>query len=138
MKQAHTQPYPVRIGLGPLEHELLQIVCESGQLSARQVQAKLSRRAAYTTVTTTLIRLRQKGFLARTLSGRAYLYSPCDSGSELEAQFARELLVRFLSCRQMPLEQKISMLHDALQQLEKLRAESLSTRQPASSDANPT
>ncbi len=111
-------------------------MCESGQLSTRQVQAKLSRRAAYTTVMTTLMKLYQKGFLARKLSGRAYLYSSCDSGSELEAQFARELLVRFLSCRQMPIEQKISMLHDALLQLEKLRAESLPTRQLASSDAN--
>jgi predicted transcriptional regulator len=135
MEQAHTGPYPVRIGLGPLEHELLRIVCESGCLSARQVQAKLSRRAAYTTVMTTLVKLHQKGFLARKLSGRAYLYSSCVSGSELETQFARELLVRFLSCSQMPLEQKISMLHDALLQLEKLRAESLPTRQP---DANPT
>ena len=124
MKQAHTQPYPVRIGLGPREQELLQIVCQSGQLSARQVRAKLSRRVAYTTVMTTLAKLHHKGFLARRLSERAYLYSPCDSGSELEAQFARELLVRFLSCCQLPIKQKISMLRHALGQLGKLDTES--------------
>ena len=138
MNQAYEPDGPCKITLGPLEYEVLQIVCESGPLSVRQVLAKMQRVVGYNTVMTTLARLYKKGLLDRSLSGRAFLYCSSEANAEIEIQMARALLSRFLACRQMTIEQKISMLHDAIEQMTKLTADSPASRQPERSGARAT
>ncbi len=62
---------------GALELEVLQILWAATEpLQATDVQAKLKKKLAYTSVATVLSRLCAKGLLSRTLSGRSYAYEP--------------------------------------------------------------
>lgn len=69
------------MSLGPLEMEVLRVMKKLGKASARQVLRELSseRELAYTTIITTLERLRQKELLRRESipwrGGAKYLYS---------------------------------------------------------------
>ncbi len=63
--------------LGPLEAELLEVLWRrGGWLSAPEIHQELTatRPLAYTTVSTVLIRLWQKGHLERVRDGRAFAY----------------------------------------------------------------
>jgi predicted transcriptional regulator len=60
--------------LGPLESEVLELLQRCGSSSVRDVQNRMSRKLAYTTVMTTLDRLYKKGFLVRTKSNRSFHY----------------------------------------------------------------
>ena len=88
---------PLRAALGSLERQVMEIVWQSGALTVREVQAKLERPAAYTTVMTTLDRLFKKGFVARTRSGRAFVYLASRSREEVEAAVASGVLNGLLS-----------------------------------------
>jgi predicted transcriptional regulator len=83
--------------LGPLELELLQRLWEHGEMSVRDVHAKISDRLAYTTVMTTLDRLHKKGLLARRKDGRAFRYSAAMSQSDFSAIAAREAVASMLT-----------------------------------------
>jgi len=72
----HKPTPPKLFSLGPLESEVLSVVCESGGGSVDEVRGKLSRPFAYTTVMTTLDRLFKKDLLQRTKAGRRFLYAP--------------------------------------------------------------
>jgi predicted transcriptional regulator len=63
--------------LGDLEADVMSVVWEMGKATVQDVQAALEpRRAlAYTTVMTVMSRLAEKGLLARTKEGRAYVYT---------------------------------------------------------------
>lgn len=56
--------------------------------SVSQMHQALSRRqkVAYTTIMTIMSRMAQKGLLARTRSGNAYLYSPAISKEDFQRQ----------------------------------------------------
>ena len=79
----------------------------------RDVQERLPRPPAYTTVMTTLDRLFKKGFVARVRKGRAFLYSAAHTREQVEAAVAAGLLTAFLgeSRRARPL---LSNLVDAV------------------------
>jgi len=65
--------------LGELEASALDVLwAAASPLSVRDVASRLKRRPAlaYTTVMTVLDRLHDKGFVAREMDGRAYLYRP--------------------------------------------------------------
>ncbi len=67
--------------LGPLEAEVLGVLWRSGRpMPVREVAGALNagRGAplAYTTVMTVMSRLARKGILARSRSGRGYVYTP--------------------------------------------------------------
>ena len=67
--------------LGPLEAEVLDVLWRAaGPMPVRDVlQALNARRGAalaYTTVMTVMSRLARKGILARSRSGRGYIYAP--------------------------------------------------------------
>jgi predicted transcriptional regulator len=66
----------VRREAGKLEDEVLAVVATlgGGPVSVADVQERLPRSPAYTTVMTTLARLVDKGALTRVKEGRAYLY----------------------------------------------------------------
>jgi predicted transcriptional regulator len=65
-------------GLGPLESRIMDVLWRRGSGSVREVWEGFAgeRALAYTTVMTILSRLARKGLLERTLSGRAYVYTP--------------------------------------------------------------
>jgi predicted transcriptional regulator len=75
----------------------MEIVWTGGQFAVRDVQARLARATAYTTVMTTLDRLFKKGFVERRLEGRAYLYVATLARGEMEARVTSGLLADVLA-----------------------------------------
>jgi predicted transcriptional regulator len=88
---------PFRSTLGRLERQVMEIVWSGGNLSVRDVQTRLSRTVAYTTVMTTLDRLFKKGFVARRLEGRAFVYTAALDRDEMDARVASGVLAEVLS-----------------------------------------
>lgn len=88
---------PLRTALGRLEREVMEVVWRGERLSVREVQARLPRTVAYTTVMTTLDRLFKKGFVIRVRSGRAFLYTAAGTRHEVEAAVASGLLSGLLA-----------------------------------------
>ncbi len=64
--------------LGPLEQEVMDCIWEEKEVSVSDIHAclKKRRKIAYTTVMTIMTRLAEKGFLTRTMEGKAYVYLP--------------------------------------------------------------
>jgi predicted transcriptional regulator len=87
---------PLQTAFGTLEREVMDILWAEGNLAVRDVQARLRRPAAYTTVMTTLDRLFKKGILSREQSGRAFLYRPLVSTEELKASIASRVITGVL------------------------------------------
>jgi len=70
---------------GSLEHEVLAAVSAAARpVTVAEVVAALGGPTAYTTVMTTLARLREKGALIRERRGRAFVYAPA-AAAELVA-----------------------------------------------------
>lgn len=90
---------PVETALGTLEREVMNVLWREGDLAVRDVQARLRRPIAYTTVMTTLDRLYKKGILLRRQSSRAFFYSPAVTRPELQAQIASSILAGLLQSR---------------------------------------
>ena len=88
---------PLRAALGTLERPVMEIVWGAQEVTVRDVQSKLQRPVAYTTVMTTLDRLFKKGFVARTRSGRAFVYRATGSRAQAEAAVASGVLTSLLS-----------------------------------------
>lgn len=87
---------PLRAAFGPLEREVMEIVWQGEAMSVRDVQERLPRSGAYTTIMTTLDRLFKKGFVSRAREGRAFLYSAAHSREDVEAAVAAGVLTGFL------------------------------------------
>ena len=90
---------PLETAFGALEREVLGILWTEGHLAVRDVQARLRREAAYTTVMTTLDRLYKKGVLSRVQSGRAFVYSAVVTREQLQASIASSVLTGLLQGR---------------------------------------
>ncbi len=88
---------PLHAALGRLEREVMDVVWAGRDRTVRDVQARLPRRAAYTTVMTTLDRLFKKGFVVRRLEGRAFVYTAARTHAELSATLTGGLLRDVLS-----------------------------------------
>lgn len=83
---------PIETAFGVLERDVLRVLWAGSDMAVRDVQARLSREAAYTTVMTTLDRLFKKGVLVRRQAGRAFLYSAAVTRAQLQARLAGGLL----------------------------------------------
>lgn len=88
---------PLRAALGSLEREVMESVWQGRDVTVRDVLAWLSRPVAYTTAMTTLDRLYKKGLVARTRSGRAFVYTAAWSREQLEAAVASGVLSGLLA-----------------------------------------
>jgi predicted transcriptional regulator len=75
----------------------MDIVWQGGDVTVRDVLESLSRPVAYTTAMTTLDRLYKKGLVARTRSGRAFVYTAAWSREQLQAAVASGVLTGLLS-----------------------------------------
>ena len=90
---------PIESTFGVLERDVLGVLWAEGDLAVRDVQRRLSRDAAYTTVMTTLDRLYKKGVLRRRQVGRAFLYSAALTRAQLQAHIAGGVLSGLLRGR---------------------------------------
>ena len=90
---------PLHTAFGTLEREVMEILWTEGSLAVRDVQTRLLRPAAYTTVMTTLDRLYKKGVLGRVQAGRAFRYSPAATREQLRASIASRVLTGLLQAR---------------------------------------
>ncbi|NEP02818.1 MAG: CopY family transcriptional regulator [Symploca sp. SIO2E9] len=92
---------PKHLSLGPLEKEILTIVWELGCATVKNVHERIladpERELAYTSVTTVLRRLTQKGWLTYEKKGRAFSWKPLISRQEAQVLQAHEQLNRFLA-----------------------------------------
>lgn len=92
---------PRKLSLGPLEAEILEIVWQLGTVSVKDVHEKIladpDRELAYTSVTTVLRRLTDKGWLSCRKKGRAFTWQPRVSRSQAKAIASHEQLNRFLA-----------------------------------------
>ena len=85
--------------LGELEKEVMDILWEHRQCSARDVLTKLEkkRKLAYTTVATILQRLSKKGFLARREDKLGNIYIPKLSKESYSRNIAQSFLKKFIN-----------------------------------------
>jgi predicted transcriptional regulator len=86
---------PLHAALGFLEREVMDVVWAAPGGHARtvkDVQARLPRKAAYTTVMTTLDRLFKKGLVLRRREGRAFVYTAARTREEMSATLTGGLL----------------------------------------------
>jgi predicted transcriptional regulator len=94
---------PLHAALGHLEREVMEVVWnargDKGEYAhtVRDVQDQLPRKAAYTTVMTTLDRLFKKGLVVRRREGRAFVYTAVRSREEMSATLTGGLLRGLLS-----------------------------------------
>lgn len=92
---------PRQLSLGPLETEILEIVWELGCATVKDVHERIlsdpNRELAYTSVTTVLRRLTDKGWLTCNKQERAFYWKPSVSREEAQAILAYDRLNRFLA-----------------------------------------
>jgi predicted transcriptional regulator len=88
---------PLGAALGSLERQVMDVMWTGDHMVVRDVQARLQRPVAYTTVMTTLDRLFKKGFVERTRQGRAFSYCAAQTREQVEAAVAAGVLEGLLS-----------------------------------------
>jgi predicted transcriptional regulator len=91
VRGAAHEPDPLG-SLGRLEREVMDVVWQTGRARVRDVQGRLPRPAAYTTVMTTMDRLFKKGLLERVRERRAYVYRATVTQQAVKAAVASGLL----------------------------------------------
>jgi predicted transcriptional regulator len=92
---------PKQLSLGPLEAEILNILWSLGSATVKDIHDRLlsdpDRELAYTSVTTVLNRLTQKGWLACDRSERTFRWQPLLSQKQAKALQAHHQLQQFLA-----------------------------------------
>lgn len=92
---------PKQLSLGPLEAEILNIIWELDSATVKDVHERIltdpDRELAYTSVTTVLRRLTEKGWLACDNQGRTFFWRPLVTRQEAQVIEAHEKLQRFLA-----------------------------------------
>ena len=92
---------PKQLSLGPLEAEILNIVWDLNTATVKDVHDRIlldpNRELAYTSVTTVLRRLTDKGWLTCDKQGKAFYWRPLLTKQQAEIIKAHEQLQRFLA-----------------------------------------
>jgi BlaI family transcriptional regulator, penicillinase repressor len=103
---------PKKLELTDHELQIMKVIWERGSVTVRDVYEELlkHRKIAYTTVMTVMGVLEQKGRLKKTISGRAYVYSPSQPQSEVVTSMVRDFVGRVFNGMAKPL--LVSMLED--------------------------
>ena len=101
--------------LGPLETEIMIIIWQWGKCSVQDIQPRLPRRNAYTTVVTTLKRLVKKKLLnQQEQSNHTLLYSPTCTEREWQQRAAKAAVERLLATPNLPRDLLISLFQEAV------------------------
>jgi predicted transcriptional regulator len=92
---------PKHLSLGPLEREILEIIWSIGPVTVRDVHQQIladpDRELAYTSVTTVLKRLTQKGWLGCDRQDKTFIWRALVNREQALALFAYEQLQQFLA-----------------------------------------
>ena len=116
-----------RRAAGELESDVLAALWSAGEpVTAAAVHEQLGTALAYNTVQTILTRLFDKGLLARSRSGRAYLYEPTKARADLAAEQMHALLGSGADHRSVLLSFVTGLSADDAAQLRALVAEQVS------------
>ena len=105
---------PVETAFGVLERDVLRVLWAEANLAVRDVQSRLERPVAYTTVMTTLDRLFKKGILRRRRDGRAFVYSAAVTPQQLRASIAGHVLSGILKSHHAEAGPVLSNLVDSV------------------------
>ncbi|HBE16886.1 MAG TPA: CopY family transcriptional regulator [Cyanobacteria bacterium UBA11149] len=91
---------PKQLSLGPLEAEILNIIWELDSVTVKDVHERIisdpNRELTYSSVTTVLRRLTEKGWLVCDKSDRTFYWQPLLTRAQAQAIDAYEQLQRFL------------------------------------------
>ena len=79
------------VGLTELQLAILHVLWQRGEATSREVREALARPLALTTVATLLSRLEKKGVLDHRRRGRAHVFRPTVTRSEVRRSMVREL-----------------------------------------------
>lgn len=109
-----SRKHPLQSALGHLERDVMEVLWRGSDLPVRDVQSRLARRVAYTTVMTTLDRLFKKGFVQRERRQRAFVYTAAYSREEVRGFVAAGLLTGFLQDGQGAARPLLSNLVDVV------------------------
>jgi predicted transcriptional regulator len=104
----------LRLQLGPLEIDVMEMMWKFGASNVRDVVGRLERKLAYTTIMTTLDRLYKKGLLDRELTDRAFVYRAKLSREEWDRRRAGEMMAGFLAGPEESRHVLLSCLVDAV------------------------
>jgi predicted transcriptional regulator len=85
-------------GLGPLEHQIMDIVWEQKTATVYSVVDKIckEKQLAYTTVMTVMSRLAKKGILQREKKGKTFVYSPIESKDKFIHQLVQNTISKMV------------------------------------------
>jgi predicted transcriptional regulator len=103
----------LRLVLGPLEAQVMEVLWACGECRARDVMERLDRNLAYTTIMSTLDRLFRKDLVSRRLCDRAYIYSPLISSQEWIDRVARDVVAKLLAGPRTSREALVACLLEA-------------------------
>jgi BlaI family penicillinase repressor len=96
--------------LGDLEHELLTILWNRGELTAAEVRQQLARNLKDATIRTVLRRLEAKGYITHTVEAGTFIYRPTESPDSAAANAVKGIVDRFCGGS---LERALQALADA-------------------------
>jgi predicted transcriptional regulator len=103
----------LRLVLGPLETQVMEVLWACGECRAREVMQRMDRSLAYTTIMSTLDRLFRKNLVSRRLCDRAYIYAPLISCQEWIDRVARDVVAKLLAGPRASREALVACLLEA-------------------------
>lgn len=81
--------------LGDLEHEVLTILWDGGEMTAADVRKKIARKLKDPTIRTVLRRLEEKGYVTHTVEAGTFIYRAKESAESAAADAVKGILDRF-------------------------------------------
>ena len=81
--------------LGELELEVMQIVWDTGDITADQVRSQLMRQPKESTVRTVLRRLEDKGYVGHKVEGRTYIFRAVAARQDVAAKAVKRIMEWF-------------------------------------------
>ena len=81
--------------LGDLEHELLTILWQHGEMTALDIGKQVARKLKDATIRTVLRRLEEKGYVTHTVEAGTFLYRPKESAESTAASAVQTIIERF-------------------------------------------
>ncbi len=78
--------------LGELELEVMQIVWDSGEVTADEVRSQLKRKPKESTLRTVLRRLEDKGYVGHRVEGRTYIFRAAEARQDVAARAVKRIV----------------------------------------------
>jgi BlaI family transcriptional regulator, penicillinase repressor len=81
--------------LGDLEHEIVTILWNNGEMTAADVRKHVARELKDATIRTVLRRLEEKGYVEHTVEAGTFIYRPKETSDSAAADALKGILERF-------------------------------------------